>query len=90
MISVSNVIPGQVAELYRRHTDGDSQGAQDLNQQLAPVFDAIGYDTPPITTKYMLKRIGVIASNEHRLPMTTSTRELEPRLDAVLQNAGLI
>jgi len=90
MISVSNVIPDRVAELCRLYAEGDTEGAQSLNKALAPLFDAIGFDTSPITTKYMLKRIGMIAKNEHRLPMTTSTPELEARLDAVLQNAGLI
>jgi 4-hydroxy-tetrahydrodipicolinate synthase len=90
MISVSNVIPGPVAELCRLHAAGDSDGARRLNQQLAPLFDSIGDDTSPITTKYMLKRIGVIAKNEHRLPMTTSTPALEARLDAVLRDAGLV
>jgi 4-hydroxy-tetrahydrodipicolinate synthase len=90
MISVSNVIPGPVAELSRLYAGGDTAGARRLNGELAPLFDAIGYDTSPITTKYMLRRIGVIAKNEHRLPMTTSTPELEARLDAVLQGAGLI
>jgi 4-hydroxy-tetrahydrodipicolinate synthase len=90
MISISNVIPDRVARLCRLYDDGDTEGAKTLNKELAPMFDAIGYDTAPITTKYMLKRIGVIAKNEHRLPMTTSTPALEARLDAVLQDAGLI
>ena len=38
----------------------------------------------------MLKRIGMIERNEHRLPMTSSTPELERRLDGVLARAGLI
>jgi 4-hydroxy-tetrahydrodipicolinate synthase len=38
----------------------------------------------------MLRRIGIISSNEHRLPMTTATPELERRLDALLKRAGLI
>lgn len=90
MISISNVIPDRVAELCRLHAAGDGKGAQDLNKKLAPLFAAVGYDTAPIATKYMLKRIGVIAKNEHRLPMTTSTPALEARLDAVLEDAGLI
>ncbi|MGB7949473.1 MAG: 4-hydroxy-tetrahydrodipicolinate synthase [Candidatus Binatia bacterium] len=90
MISISNVIPDRVARLCRFCAEGDTEGAKNLNKQLAPLFDAIGYDTAPITTKYMLKRIGMIAKNEHRLPMTTSTPALEARLDAVLQVAGLI
>lgn len=90
MISISNVIPDRVAQLCEVQAAGDGSAARDLNQELAPLFEAVGYDTAPIATKYMLKRIGVIAKNEHRLPMATSTPALEARLDAVLEDAGLI
>ena len=90
MLSVSNVIPEKVARLCSLVAEGDIMGARKLNASLVEIFAAIGYDTPPITTKYMLKRIGVIAKNEHRLPMTTTTPELEARLDTVLRRAGLI
>ena len=38
----------------------------------------------------MMKRLGLLATNEHRLPMVPATAELERRLDGVLQRAGLI
>ena len=38
----------------------------------------------------MMKRLGILASNEHRLPMVPATPELERRLDAVLQRVGLL
>jgi 4-hydroxy-tetrahydrodipicolinate synthase len=90
MISVSNVIPDKVARLCELSLSGDAEGARHLNDELSELFAAIDYDTSPIATKYMLKRIGVIARSEHRLPMTTSTPELEQRLDGVLERAGLI
>lgn len=37
----------------------------------------------------MMKRLGLLAANEHRLPMLPATAELEQRLDAVLERAGL-
>ena len=83
-------IPGPVAQLCRLHADGNGEGVQRLNKQLATLFDANGHDTTPIAFKYILKRIGMIPRNEHRLPMTTSTPELEARLDAVLEDAGPI
>jgi len=83
-------IPGPVAQLCRLHADGNGEGVQRLNKQLATLFDANGHDTTPIAFKYMLKRIGMIPRNEHRLPMTTSTPELEARLDAVLEDVGPI
>ena len=48
------------------------------------------YDTNPIPLKYMMKRMGLIPKNEHRLPMAPALPELEKRLDGVLERAGLI
>jgi 4-hydroxy-tetrahydrodipicolinate synthase len=90
MISVSNVIPGRVAQLCGLFLNGRVEEARRLNDDLSELFDAVGHDTPPIATKYMLRRIGIISRNEHRLPMTTATSELERRLDAALERAGLI
>jgi 4-hydroxy-tetrahydrodipicolinate synthase len=47
------------------------------------------YDTNPIPIKYMLRRMGVLANNEHRLPMSQAAPELEIRLDSVLKQARL-
>jgi len=51
---------------------------------------AVFFDTNPIPLKYMMKRMGLLAANEHRLPMVPATTELEERLDGVLQRARLI
>jgi 4-hydroxy-tetrahydrodipicolinate synthase len=40
--------------------------------------------------KYMMKRLGIIPGNEHRLPMVAASTELAARLDRVLDNAGLL
>jgi hypothetical protein len=38
----------------------------------------------------MMKRLGILERNEHRLPMMPATPELEKRLDEVLQRVGLL
>ena len=90
MLSASNVVPDRVARLCALFASGEAEGARRLNGELSELFAAIGYDTAPIATKYMVKRIGVLEKNEHRLPMTPTTPELERRLDGVLARAGLI
>jgi 4-hydroxy-tetrahydrodipicolinate synthase len=40
--------------------------------------------------KYMMKRMGLLEQNEHRLPMVPATPELCSRLDQVLARAGLL
>jgi 4-hydroxy-tetrahydrodipicolinate synthase len=37
----------------------------------------------------MMKRLGLIANDEHRLPMVPATAELAARLDGVLERMGL-
>jgi len=90
MLSASNVAPDRVAQLCELAARGDLEGARRLNAALSELFAAIDYDTSPIATKYMLKRIGVLAKNEHRLPMAPATPELGRRLDAVLDRIGLL
>jgi len=51
---------------------------------------AVFWDTNPIPMKYMMKRMGLIATNEHRLPMMPATPELERRLDGLLERVGLV
>ncbi|MFI4925142.1 MAG: hypothetical protein ACHQJ7_08360 [Vicinamibacteria bacterium] len=38
----------------------------------------------------MMKRMGLLAANEHRLPLVPATPELERRLDALLERVGLV
>jgi 4-hydroxy-tetrahydrodipicolinate synthase len=38
----------------------------------------------------MMKRLGILPNEEHRLPMVPSTPELQRKLDGVLERAGLL
>jgi len=51
---------------------------------------AVFFDTNPIPMKYMMKRLGILPNELHRLPMVPSTPELRAKLDGVLSRAGLI
>ncbi len=90
MNAVGNLAPAKVARLAERCLDGDLEGARKLHFELFELNKAVFFDTNPIPVKYMMKRLGLLATNEHRLPMVPATPELERRLDAVLTNAGLI
>ena len=61
-----------------------------IHQRLLEINKAVFFDTNPIPMKYMMKRLGIIPENEHRLPMVPATAELGARLDQVLANAGLL
>jgi 4-hydroxy-tetrahydrodipicolinate synthase len=89
MNAVANIAPRQVAALCDAVARGDLVGARRLHAQLDELNQSVFFDTNPIPIKYMMKRLGLLASNEHRLPMVPATADLEHRLDAVLDRAGL-
>ena len=90
MNAVANLVPGRVAALWRAVAEERMADARKLHDELWELNRAVFLDTNPIPVKYMLRRIGVLASNDHRLPMMPATPELEERLDGVLERAQLI
>ena len=90
MNAVGNLRPDLLAEMCQAVWDNDLAKGRDLHQRLLEINQAVFYDTNPIPIKYMMKRLGIIPENEHRLPMSPATPELETRLDGVLERAGLL
>jgi 4-hydroxy-tetrahydrodipicolinate synthase len=89
MNAVGNLRPKLLAEMCEAVWRGDLKAAQELHHRLHEISKAVFFDTNPIPMKYMAKRLGIIPSNEHRLPLVPATAELEQRLDGVLARAGL-
>lgn len=90
MNAVANIAPAKVAQLCSEILAGHMAAARKLHFELFELMCAVFYDTNPIPMKYMMRRMGLIERNEHRLPMVPATPELEKRLDQVLSRAGLI
>jgi len=90
MNAVGNLQPRVLAQLCEAVWHNDLAAAQALHQRLFELNQAVFFDTNPIPIKYMMKRLGLLRNNEHRLPMMPATAELERRLDAVLGRAGLL
>ncbi len=90
MNAVGNLRPGVLSEMCQAVWDSDLSKGRELHQRLLEINQAVFYDTNPIPMKYMMKRLGLMPANEHRLPMMPATRELEERLDGVLERAGLL
>jgi 4-hydroxy-tetrahydrodipicolinate synthase len=87
--AVGNVAPALVSQLYESVSRGDLAAARALHFRLAELNQAIFYETNPIPLKYMMWRLGLLPSNEHRLPMVPASAEVAERLDGVLARAGL-
>jgi 4-hydroxy-tetrahydrodipicolinate synthase len=90
MNAVGNLMPGKLALMASEILHGHMEYARQLHYELFEINQAVFYDTNPIPMKYMMKRLGILRRNEHRLPMVPATPELEKRLDGVLERAGLI
>jgi 4-hydroxy-tetrahydrodipicolinate synthase len=88
MNAVGNLKPRVLAEMCEAVWRGDLAQAQALHHRLHELNKAVFFDTNPIPMKYMAKKLGLIGSNEHRLPMVPASYELERKLDAVLQRAN--
>jgi 4-hydroxy-tetrahydrodipicolinate synthase len=89
MNAVANVAPRPVAALCEAVLRGDLATARKLHFQLYELMCAVFWDTNPIAIKYMMKRLGQLDANEHRLPLLPATPDLEKRLDALLERMGL-
>ena len=90
MNAVGNLRPDLLAGLCEAVWNSDITGARAIHERLLEINQAVFFDTNPIPIKYMMKRLGIIPENEHRLPMMPATSELERRLDGVLDRAGLL
>ena len=90
MNAVGNLCPDTLTKMCHAVWENDISTAQEIHQRLLEINKAIFYDTNPIPIKYMMKRLGLISSNEHRLPMIPASKELEKRLNNVLDRAGLL
>ena len=90
MNAVGNVAPARLVEICDAVRDGDLHRGRKLHESLYELNEAVFFDTNPIPVKYMMKRMGLLADDEHRLPMVPATPEVAARLDAVLDRAGLL
>jgi 4-hydroxy-tetrahydrodipicolinate synthase len=89
MITTSNVAPKRIAELNELCAAGKLHEAQALAIELDQLMAAAFLDTGPIPIKCMMKMMGLIATNEHRLPMVPASAELEKQLAAVVKRYEL-
>jgi 4-hydroxy-tetrahydrodipicolinate synthase len=90
MNAVANLVPRRIAALADETLAGNMAIARKLHFELSGLNRAVFFDTNPISIKYMMKRLGIIRTNAHRLPMMPATPELERRLDETLRGADLL
>jgi 4-hydroxy-tetrahydrodipicolinate synthase len=90
MNAVGNLRPDLLAEMCQAVWDNDLAKGRGIHQRLLELNQSVFFDTNPIPIKYMMKRLGIIPENHHRLPMMPAEAALEKKLDGVLERAGLL
>ena len=90
MNAVGNLRPRILSDMCQAVWDSDLPKGRELHQRLLEINQSVFFDTNPIPMKYMMKKMGLMPANEHRLPMVPASAELERRLDGVLERAGLL
>ncbi len=90
MNAAANVFPRALADMCDAVWSNDLGRAQALHHRLFDLNRSVQFDTNPIPVKYMMKRLGLLKNNEHRLPMAPALPALEKRLDDVLLKTGLL
>ncbi len=90
MNAVGNLAPARVAALCNEAARGRWVEARKLHFELFELSRAIFLETNPIPLKYMMARIGLLATPEVRLPLVPLDKQREEVLDGVLRQAGLL
>lgn len=90
MNAVGNIAPRSLTELCEAVWNNDLNKARSIHEQLLEINKAVFLDTNPIPIKYMMKRLGFLADNEHRLPLAPATAEVAARLDEILCDFALL
>jgi 4-hydroxy-tetrahydrodipicolinate synthase len=79
----------QIAEMIRRHRDGDVDGARALHSEQRPSYDLLQIQTNPIPIKAALNLTGHEVGG-HRLPMVEADEEELAQIRSCLERSGLL
>lgn len=91
VISVTaNVAAREMAQLCKLAAEGNFTEARGLNQRLMPLHVKLFVEANPIPVKWACYRLGLIAENTLRLPMTPLTQQAHPVVEQALTSAGLL
>ena len=87
---VGNLVPKDVKRLTDAMLAGDVATAQEAHRRLFPLCRAMFIETNPIPVKTAMKMVGLLESDEKRLPMTDLTPEHAEALKEALEAYGLL
>src|SRR5947208_1294176 len=79
----------QIAEMIRRHRDGDVEGARALHEEQQPSYDLLRIQTNPTPIKAALNLTGP-GVGRHRLPMVEPDEAELAQIRSCLERSGLL
>jgi 4-hydroxy-tetrahydrodipicolinate synthase len=79
----------QIAELIRRHGEGDVEGARAIHEELRPSYDLLKIQTNPIPIKAALNLTGHEVGG-HRLPLVEADEHEVSQVRSCLERSGLL
>ena len=89
-ISVSaNVAPGPLSEMHRAWRNGDIAKAQEINDRLMPLHDAMFAEPSPAPAKYGASLLG-FGSERVRLPMVGCSDTVKAQVRQAMLDAGVL
>ena len=86
---VSNLIPGEIAEMVKLFASGKIDAAMKIHERFYPLFKNMFIETNPVPVKYALSLAGVIAE-EYRLPLVPAGEASKAIIFETLLKCGLI
>jgi 4-hydroxy-tetrahydrodipicolinate synthase len=90
VVSVTSHLWGpQIAEMIRRHREGDLDGARAIHEELEPSYELLRIQVNPIPIKAALNLAGH-AVGGYRLPMVEPSDDELAQIRSCLERAGLL
>jgi 4-hydroxy-tetrahydrodipicolinate synthase len=90
VVSVTSHLWGlQIAEMIRRHREGDLGGARAIHEELEPSYELLRIQVNPIPIKAALNLAGHVVGG-HRLPMVEPNEAELVQIRSCLERAGVL
>lgn len=84
---VGNFAPEPVAQLYESFVSGHHHRARSLHYDLHPLVDAAFAQTNPVPVKWIMKQLGLLASDHAREPLAPLSEPGRARVRALLERS---
>jgi 4-hydroxy-tetrahydrodipicolinate synthase len=90
ILVASHLVGNEMRQVFDAVQSGDSDRANEIDQSIRPIYEAIGIDVNPIPIKAAVEMVGMIPSARMRLPMVEATEEQRAELRLALEAQGLL